>query len=45
MWMEFIFQLVWMLGVTFYIDETTMRFKGHHVDKIRSTYKAEGDGL
>ena len=23
----------------------TMRFKGHHRDKLRITYKAEGDGF
>ena len=34
-----------MLGVIFYIDEITIPFKSHHVDKIRMTYKADGDGL
>ena len=34
-----------MLGVTFYIDEMTMHFKGHHAEKIGMMYKAEGDGL
>ena len=34
-----------MLGVTFSVDETTMRFKDHHADKIRITYNAEGDRL
>ena len=33
-----------MLGVTFSIDEITMRFKGNHAFKIRMTYKSEGDG-
>ena len=33
MWMEFIFTIVWMLGVSFSRDEITMRFKGHHTDK------------
>ena len=26
-------------------NETTMHFKGHHADKIRMAYKAQGDGL
>ena len=30
---EFIFPLIWMLGVSFYIDKMTMCFKGHHADK------------
>ena len=33
MLMEFIFPLIWMLVVDFSIDETTMRFKGHHAKK------------
>ena len=33
MLMEFIFPLIGMLGVAFYIDEMTMRFKGHYADK------------
>ena len=45
MWMEFIFPIIWMLGVTFSVDEITMIFKGHHVEKINMTYKTEGDGL
>ena len=34
-----------MLGITFYMDEITMHFKGRHADKIRITYKVWGDGL
>ena len=45
MWMNFVFPLIWMLGVTFSMDEMTMRFKGHHTDRIRMTYKSEDDGL
>ena len=37
MWMDFIFPLTWMLGVTFFMDEMTMHCKGHHADKIRTT--------
>ena len=44
MLMGFIFPLIWMLGVAFSIDETTMRFKGYHAEK-RMTYKSKGDGL
>ena len=43
--MYFIFTLIWMLGVTSYIDEMTMNFKSHHADKITMAYTAEGDGL
>ena len=34
-----------MLGVAFYIDESTMWFKGCNADKMNITYKAEGDGF
>ena len=27
------------------VDEMTMRFKGKHRDKLRITYKKEGDGF
>ena len=43
--MEFIFTLIWILGFAFYIYEMTTRFKGHHEDKKRMTYKAKCDGL
>ena len=33
-----------MLGVAFYIDEITMRFKDHHVGK-NDDIKSQGDGL
>ena len=45
MWMDFIFQLIWMLGVTFSMYETTMNFKSHHAETISMAYKSEGDGL
>ena len=45
MWMDFIFSLIWMLGVTFSMDEMTMRFKGQHEEKISMTYKEEADVL
>ena len=43
--MEFILPRTYMIGVALSIDETTMRFKGHHADKKRITYRAKGDGL
>ena len=43
--MDFIFPLICILGAIFYMNEITMRFKGHHADKIRMAYKSEGDGL
>ena len=45
MWMEFIFPLICMLGVTFSLDVITMSFKGRHEYKISMTYKSEGDLL
>ena len=36
--------MIWLLSLSFSIDEMTMRFKGKHQDKQRITYKAEGDG-
>ena len=35
----------WLLGVVFSVDEQTMGFKGNHADKLRITYKKEGDGF
>ena len=37
--------MIWLLGVCFSIDEMTIGFQGHHSDKLRITYKAEGDGF
>jgi hypothetical protein len=34
-----------ILGRTFSVDEQTIGFQGHHVDKRRITYKDEGDGF
>ena len=45
MWVDFIFPLIWMLGVALSIDEMTMRFKGHHTEKMRMIYNEEGDVL
>ena len=45
MYMDFTFILIWMLGFTFYMNEMTVNFKGHHAEKIRMTYKSEGYGL
>ena len=45
MWMEFIFTLICILGVTISIDEMTANFKGNNADQIRMKYTAEGDGL
>ena len=45
MWLDFIFPLIWILGVKFYMDEMTMHFKFHHSEKIRMTHKSEGGVL
>ena len=45
MLMEYLFTLVWMLGVSFSIYETTVHFKVHCAEKITMMYKAESGGL
>ena len=45
MWVDFIFLFIFILGVTFSIDEIAMRFKGPRVEKIRMMCKAESGGL
>ena len=37
-WMNYIFPLVWMVGLFFAVDEMTIGFQGMHVDKRRITY-------
>ena len=44
-WVNYLFPLIWLLGVFFAIDEMTIGFQGMHVDKKRITYKTEGDGF
>ena len=44
-WMNKIFPMVWMVGLALSIDNMMMRFKGKHADKLRVTYKNEGDGF
>ena len=34
MWMDFIFTPIWMLGVSFFIYDISMRFKGGPAKKI-----------
>ena len=35
----------WQLGCDISGDEQTIGFQGHHADKLRITYKPEGDGF
>ena len=40
-WMDFIFRIIWLLGLSFFIVEMTIGFKGKHNDKRHIMYKAE----
>ena len=43
--MNHISPCVYKPGISVSVDEMTMRFKGKHKDKLRITYKKEGDGF
>jgi ribosomal protein L37AE/L43A len=43
--LQIIFRYAWMPGRDLSGDEQTMGFKGKHADKLRITYKKEGDGF
>ena len=42
-WINKISPEAWSCSYQIAVDEMTMRFKGHHCDKLRITFKAEGD--
>jgi len=44
-WIRAVGPMSWECGVHLGLDEQTMGFQGHHIDKMRITYKAEGDGF
>ncbi|CAB9519576.1 unknown protein [Seminavis robusta] len=44
-WMNFIGHNAVLIGMNAAVDEQTIGFQGRHVDKLRITYKAEGDGF
>ena len=44
-WINYQCLRAWQLGCYVAVNEMTMRFKGHHRDKLRITYKAEGNGF
>jgi hypothetical protein len=44
-WINFISPKVYKPGISLSIDEMTIGFQGKHKDKMRITYKAEGDGF
>lgn len=35
----------WICGMEISVDEQTLKFQGRHVDKLRISYKREGDGF
>jgi hypothetical protein len=44
-WIRYVGPDAWELGVNIAIDEMTIGFQGRHVDKLRISYKKEGDGF
>ena len=44
-WLNKVGKLSWQLGPDLSVDEQTIGFQGRHADKLRITYKAEGDGF
>ena len=44
-WIRKIGPMSWECGIDLSLDEQTMGFQGHHADKLRITYKKEGDGF
>ena len=44
-WINMISPEAWSCACQIAVDEMTMRFKGMHRDKLRITFKAEGDGF
>jgi hypothetical protein len=47
-WIKWIRQVgpdAWELGVNIAVDEMTVGFQGRHIDKLRMSYKKEGDGF
>ena len=47
-WLDFVQSTsieAWMCGFEISVDEQTLKFQGHHIDKLRISYKREGDGF
>jgi hypothetical protein len=44
-WIQVVSMAAFDLGRLISIDEQTIGFKGHHADKMRISYKKEGDGF
>ena len=44
-WPNYIYALIWILGLVFLVDEMAMGFKGRHKYQKQITYKAEGGGF
>lgn len=44
-WIQQVSVKAWRLGRRLSVDEQTMGFQGRHPDKLRITYKKEGDGF
>jgi Transposase IS4 len=43
--MDWVNVQAWKLGRNISVDEQTIGFQGHNKNKLRITYKAEGDGF
>ena len=44
-WLNYQCPRYWQLGCSIAVNEMTMRFIGHHRDKLRITYKAKVNGF
>ena len=43
--MNFLFPMIWLIGITSSVDEMIMGFQDKHKEKLRITYKSKGGGF